>query len=55
MRNGMEDDGMKAFFLVGDTQDIDPRIRYWKSTSFFHFTAASFFFIVVYNSTTIRR
>lgn len=31
------------FFLVGDIENIDQRIRYWKTTRFFHFTAASCF------------
>jgi hypothetical protein len=54
MQNSLED--AFVFFLVDDTEDIDPSIRYRKTKSFLHFTAASlflFFFLLL--STTAQR
>jgi hypothetical protein len=39
---------MRSFFLVDDTEDIDPSIRYRKTKSFLHFTAASLFLFFFY-------
>ena len=47
---------VRIFFLVDDTEDIDPNIRYRKTKSFLHFTAASLFLsFLLLLSTTAQR
>lgn len=54
MQNSLED--AFEFFLVDDTEDIDPNIRYRKTKSFLHFTAASLFLsFLLLLSTTAQR
>jgi hypothetical protein len=54
MQNNLEN--AFDFFLVGGTENIDQSIRYRKTKSFLHFTAASLFLsFLLLLSTTAQR